>query len=67
MKYDLNDLMMHLEIAQDNLGDPDFSKEEIARRLWAALYIAQDLKGWNRPANFEEVLHFPEDKLEDLP
>lgn len=63
MKYDLNDLMMHLEIAQDSLGGPDCSKDYVARRLWAALYIAQDLKGWKRPANFEEVLNFPEDNL----
>lgn len=63
-KFDLSDLMMHIEIAEENLSDPDCSREYVTRRLWAALYIAQDLKGWNRPANFEEVLNFPEDNLE---
>lgn len=67
-KFDLFDLMMHAEVAQGMLEThhkEPLDIEMLSRRLWAVIYIAQDIKGWNRPENFDEVMSFPEDNLED--
>lgn len=70
----INTIMMHTETALDLLGgvrkhlahDAALCHvvNTVIRRMWAANYIAQDMKaGHARPDDFDLVVSFPEDEL----
>lgn len=70
----INTIMMHTETALDLLGGVRkhlahdaalcHTVNTVIRRLWAANYIAQDMKpGSKRADDFDLVTSFPEDDL----